>query len=246
MGTPALASTFPRVSSRHHSALSPGGPSSGLPRAMLLSGYKPPRLKQTSTGSVLRLEAGNLGVCGGLPGQQDRACPGGPSSSLCYGLSWEPGPLSPLGCLRRPGGSPRWELGLQCPSLRNPCPWTQGLPRPAGPPPTHISAKALFPQQVRSLNASTLELWRHQSRWRAAVHGTTTEEHHPGNPSNTSEGQGRLQPGAWRSRGLRPEQRARDTASVISARFPRCHPKDPPPRKRRAFFTIIPKVFIFK
>lgn len=49
------------------------GPSSRLPPSMLLSWYQPPRLKQTSTGSVLRLEAGNLGVGGmGFPGPQGR------------------------------------------------------------------------------------------------------------------------------------------------------------------------------
>lgn len=193
MVTPALAGTSTRVSSHHHPALSPAGPSSRLPRAVLLSRYKPPPLKQTSTGPVLRLEAGNLGVGGvGSP-----SCRTGPvqadlppaSAVACPG---SPGPLSPHGCLRRPGGSPRWELGLQSPSLRNPCRWTQGLPRPAGPPHTQVSVKALFPHQVRSLNTSRCELWGHQSCWRAAVHGTITGDHHPGNPSNTNEGQGRL------------------------------------------------------
>ena len=67
MGTPALAGTSMRVSSRHHPALSPAGPSSRLPHAVLLSRYKPPPLKQTSTGWVLRLKAGNLGVGGAIP-----------------------------------------------------------------------------------------------------------------------------------------------------------------------------------
>lgn len=195
MGTPALAGTSMRVSSRHHPALSPAGPSSRLPHAVLLSRYKPPPLKQTSTGWVLRLKAGNLGVGGvGSPG-----CRTGPDQADLPPASavdrpGSPSPLSPHGCLRRPGGSPRLELGLQSPSLRKPCPWTQGLPRPAGPPPTHVSAKALFPHQVRSLNASRFELWGHRSHWRVAVHGTITGDHHPGNPSNTSEGQGRLHP----------------------------------------------------
>lgn len=95
-------------------------------------------------------------------------------TGLCCGPSWEPQPPESSPCLQRPRGPPQRELGLQSPTVRNPCPWMQGLPRPAGPPPTLVSAKALFPQQVRSLDASRLELWGHQSRQQALVHGAIT------------------------------------------------------------------------